>query len=156
MESVVVSLKRAPCVNATGKHGWRWQESLPERHWSAGFPEWVARRGGDGSQGLPRALLLNAVVVVDGKSLMGEREIVCCRVISLGGTRWSDACVFALRMWCFGSLFHAIRWRRSGRGSDAITSCTGVVETVTRACGGPKQIKVYYAVWVHREETVGG
>ncbi|RNC41340.1 trans-sialidase [Trypanosoma cruzi] len=80
-------------------------------------------------------LLLNAVVVVDGQSLMGEREIVSCRVISHSGTRWSDACVFALRMWCFGSLFHAIRWRRSGRGSDAVTSCTGVVDTVTRACG---------------------
>ncbi|KAF8306690.1 hypothetical protein TcBrA4_0023010 [Trypanosoma cruzi] len=52
--------------------------------------------------GIVSRLLLNAVVVVvDGKSLMGEREIVCCRVISDSDTRWSDACVYALRLWCF-------------------------------------------------------
>ncbi|RNC47966.1 hypothetical protein TcCL_NonESM02065 [Trypanosoma cruzi] len=87
---------------------------------------------------------------------MGGREIVCCRVISLSGTRWSDACVFASQMWCFVSLFHAIRCRRSGRGSDALTSCTGVVETVTRACGGFEQIQVYHAVWVHKEGRNSG
>ncbi|RNF06762.1 hypothetical protein TcG_10232 [Trypanosoma cruzi] len=87
---------------------------------------------------------------------MGERGIVCCRVISLSGTRWSDACVFVSQMCCFGSLFHAIRWRSSGRGSDAVTSCTGGVDTVTRACGGPKQIQVYHAVWVHKEGRNSG
>ncbi|RNC32875.1 trans-sialidase [Trypanosoma cruzi] len=85
--------------------------------------------------GIAPRLLLNAVVVVDGKSLMGEREIVCCRVNFHSGTRWSDACMFALRMWCFVSLFHAIRWSSSERRSDAVTICTGVVDTVTRACG---------------------
>ncbi|RNC36451.1 trans-sialidase [Trypanosoma cruzi] len=50
--------------------------------------------------GIAPRLLLNAVVVVDGQSLMGEREIVCCRVISHSGTRWSDACAFTLQMWC--------------------------------------------------------
>ncbi|RNF09010.1 hypothetical protein TcG_09833 [Trypanosoma cruzi] len=87
---------------------------------------------------------------------MGERGIVCCRVISDSGTRWSDACVFALQMWCCGTLFHAIRCRRSGRGSDAVTSCTGVVDTVTRACGGPEQIQVYHAVWVYKEGRNSG
>ncbi|RNE97738.1 trans-sialidase [Trypanosoma cruzi] len=82
-------------------------------------PRWGWRSG------IAPRLLLNAVVVVDGKSLMGEREIVCCRVISHSGTRWSDACVFASQMCCFGSLFHAIRWCSSGRGSDAVTSRTG-------------------------------
>ncbi|EKG03271.1 hypothetical protein TCSYLVIO_005692 [Trypanosoma cruzi] len=55
-------------------------------------PRWGWRSG------IVSRLLLNAVVVVvvDGKWLMREREIVCCRVISLSGTRWSDACVFAL------------------------------------------------------------
>ncbi|RNC52256.1 trans-sialidase [Trypanosoma cruzi] len=81
--------------------------------------------------GIVSGLLLNVVVVVDGKSLMGEREIVWCRVISLSGTRWSDACVFASQMWWFGSLFHAIRCRRSGWRSDVVTSCTGVADTVT-------------------------
>ncbi|RNC36280.1 trans-sialidase [Trypanosoma cruzi] len=106
--------------------------------------------------GIVSRLLLNAVVVVDGKSLMGEREIVCCRVISHSGTRWSDACVFALRMWCFGSLFHAIRWCSGERKRDAVTSCTGVVDTVTRACGGSEQIKVYHAVWVYKEGRNNG
>ncbi|RNF02352.1 trans-sialidase [Trypanosoma cruzi] len=47
--------------------------------------------------GIVSRLLFNAVVVVvDGKSLMGERGIVCCRVIADSDTRWSDACVFAL------------------------------------------------------------
>ncbi|RNC36917.1 trans-sialidase [Trypanosoma cruzi] len=101
--------------------------------------------------GIAPRLLLNAVVVVDGKLLMGEREMVCCRVISHSGTRWSDACVFASRMWCFGSLFHAIRFRRSGRRSDAVTSRTGGADTVMRVCGGPEQIKVYHAVWVYKE-----
>ncbi|RNC54066.1 hypothetical protein TcCL_ESM08533 [Trypanosoma cruzi] len=87
---------------------------------------------------------------------MGGREIVCCRVISHSDTRWSAACMFASQMWCFGSLFHAIRCRRSGRGSDAVTSCTGVVETATRACGGPEQIQVYYAVWVYKEGRNSG
>ncbi|RNC36153.1 trans-sialidase [Trypanosoma cruzi] len=85
--------------------------------------------------GIVSRLLLNAVVVVDGQSLMGGREMVCCRVISLSGTRWSDACVFASQIWCSGSLFHAIRCRRSGRGSDAVTSCTGVVDTIARSRG---------------------
>ncbi|KAF8306581.1 hypothetical protein TcBrA4_0023000 [Trypanosoma cruzi] len=31
-----------------------WQEFFPERHWSVGLPQSVARRGGDGSQGLSR------------------------------------------------------------------------------------------------------
>ncbi|RNF12044.1 trans-sialidase [Trypanosoma cruzi] len=57
-------------------------------------PRWGRRSG------IVSRLLFNAVLVVDGKSLMGEREIVCCRVISLSGTRWSDACVFASQMWC--------------------------------------------------------
>ncbi|RNC54161.1 trans-sialidase [Trypanosoma cruzi] len=106
--------------------------------------------------GIVSRLLLNAVVVVDGKSLMGEREIVCCRVISHSGTCWSDACVFASQIWCFGSLFHAIRCRRSGQRSDAVTSCAGVVGTVTRACGGPEQIQVYYAVWVYKKGRNSG
>ncbi|RNC56127.1 trans-sialidase [Trypanosoma cruzi] len=42
--------------------------------------------------GIFSRLFLNAFVVVDGQSLMGEREMVCCRVISHGDTRWSDAC----------------------------------------------------------------
>ncbi|RNF07803.1 trans-sialidase [Trypanosoma cruzi] len=62
-------------------------------------PRWGWR-----SEIAPR-LLLNAVLVVDGKSLMGGQVRVCCRVISLGGTRRSDACVFALRMWCFDPYF---------------------------------------------------
>ncbi|RNE97887.1 hypothetical protein TcG_12434 [Trypanosoma cruzi] len=106
--------------------------------------------------GIVSRLFLNVVVVVDGKWLMGERGIVCCRVISLSGTRWSDACVFASRMWCFGSVFYAIRCRRSGRGSDAVTSCTGGADTVTRACGGPEQIKVYRSVWFYREGRNSG
>ncbi|RNE97192.1 trans-sialidase [Trypanosoma cruzi] len=106
--------------------------------------------------GIVSRLLLNAVVIVDGKLLMGERGIVCCRVISLSGTRWSVTCLFASRMWCCGTLFHAIRWCSSGRGSDAVTSRTGVRDTVTRACGGPEQIQVYRAVWVHREGRNSG
>ncbi|RNC42538.1 trans-sialidase [Trypanosoma cruzi] len=73
MERVVVSLKRAPFVNATGNTVGDGRSSFPERHWSAGFPESVARRGGGWRSGIAPSLLLNAVVV-DGKSLMGERE----------------------------------------------------------------------------------
>ncbi|RNE99737.1 trans-sialidase [Trypanosoma cruzi] len=108
--------------------------------------------------GIVSRLLLNAVVVVDGQSVMGERGIVCCRVISLGGTRWSDACVFALRMCCFGSLFHAIRCRSSGRGGDAVTSCTGVVETVTPSLWmirANQKCTMRFGS-TRKEETVGG
>ncbi|RNF10132.1 trans-sialidase [Trypanosoma cruzi] len=57
-------------------------------------PRWGRRSG------IAPRLLLNAVLFVDGKSLMGGQVRVCCRVISLSGTRWSDACVFASQMWC--------------------------------------------------------
>ncbi|RNC49689.1 trans-sialidase, partial [Trypanosoma cruzi] len=56
----------------------------PRREWLSGIA--------------PRLLLNAVVVVVDGKSLMGERGTVCCRVISHSGICWSAACVFALRM----------------------------------------------------------
>ncbi|RNC53320.1 trans-sialidase [Trypanosoma cruzi] len=84
MERVVVSLKRAPCQRDRGTR-LAVAGVLPGTAPECRVPG-VGRSPSWGRlSGIVPRLLLNAVVVVDGKSLMGEREIVCCRVILHNG-----------------------------------------------------------------------
>ncbi|RNC53353.1 trans-sialidase [Trypanosoma cruzi] len=69
-------------------------------------PRWGWRSG------IAPRLLLNAVVVVDGKLLMGERECACRRVVSHGGNSLElcmCVCLTDVVLWNFISRYSVVQ-----------------------------------------------
>ncbi|RNC34579.1 hypothetical protein TcCL_Unassigned02620 [Trypanosoma cruzi] len=73
------------------------------------------------------------------------------------GTRWSDACVFSPHgCGVLGPYFTLLGGAAVSGDVMQPNSHTGGTDTVMRACGGPEQVQVYYAVWVHKEGRNSG